>query len=92
MHACSFMEKSIKSVETSLSNQFNSLAKDLTTEVLEVDQEMSGEEGINAYSVNGIVPASCDVTPNLSVKFSSILPEEREKDKRKLKPNFTQHN
>jgi len=71
-------------INFSLSNE----VKDLTTKVLEVNQELSGKEATNANYVGGVLPASCGVAStqrsNLSVTFSSILSEEREKDKREL--------
>ena len=90
---CSSVENSIKSVETTLSNRFNGLAdqvKDLSTKIL----ELKGDVSKSSFSEDRAMSASAgSTTPqhsNLSKTFSSVLNEEREKDKRKL--NLILHN
>lgn len=91
------MEKSIKLVETTLSNRFDGLTdkvSKLLSKISETKQELSGEVTTDPYSVEQVLSVSTDNIPskhsNISKVFSSILSEEREKDKRRL--NLILHN
>jgi len=92
--ACSSVEKSIKLVETTLSNRFNSLTdqvNELSSKISETNQEVSGEAAMSddqALTVSS--GKALSQQSNLSRTFSSILSEEREKDKRRL--NLILHN
>ena len=61
---------------------------DLSTKIAEDNQELSDEEVVNSGQIANSVGPKC--RSNLSTTFSSILSEEREKDKRKL--NLILHN
>jgi len=89
--ACSQVEKSIKTIEVNLLNRFDGLTdqmNDLATKIVEANQELSDEEVVNSGQIANIVGPKHH--SNLSTTFSSILSEEREKDKRKL--NLILHN
>ena len=92
--ACSSVEKSIKLVETTLSNRFNSLTDQvnkLSSKISETNQEVSGEAAMSddqALTVSSGKTSSQQ--SNLSRTFSSVLSEERERDKRRL--NLILHN
>ena len=91
--ACSSMEKSIKSVEISLSNRFGSLT-DQVSKLSSKLSEMKSEFAKNSFANDQHMTESADNAPpqrsNLSKTFSTILSEEREKDKRRL--NLILHN
>ena len=85
------MDKSIKEIETNLSNRFDSLTdevKDLSAKISEAKLELGGEEVMDSASApSGTVSTQWS---NLSITVSSVLSEEREKEKWKL--NLILHN
>ena len=90
--ACSSVEKSIN---TTLSNRFNNLSDQvdkLSSRILEIQQEISKETTTYSNPDDQGLSEIADNAPQfkLSKAFSSMLSEEKEKDKRKL--NLILHN
>ena len=92
---CISDQGNLKSINTTLSNRFDKLSDQvdkLSSRILEIQQEISRETTTNSNPDDQGLSAIADNAPQfkLSKAFSSVLSEEKEKDKRKL--NLILHN
>ena len=87
---CSSVEQKFQSIETKLSNRFDSLVDHINTFSSKLDENTmdSSEETTNSPNQSSV--SSESQHSNILQAFSSVLSEEREKDKQRL--NLILHN